>query len=184
MKTTGIVLAGGKSTRFGEDKALYLFKNKPLVLHALDILRPFCDELMISTNSPESYQDFGVKTVMDIYTGSGPLGGIHAALSISQGSHAAFISCDTPFIPSDIYPFLLENMADHQAIMPAHGEYVETMCAIYQKSSLPFIEKAIVGKKYKILEALKAINVRYINIENETFFRPEIFHNINYKTDL
>jgi len=184
MKTTGIVLAGGKSKRFGEDKGLFLFRDKHLVLHALDILRPWCDELMISTNRPDSYQVFGVKTVKDVYPGCGPLGGIHAALSNSRFSHAAFISCDTPFIPTEIYPYLLENMADHQAIMPVHGKYVETMCAIYHKSSLPSIEIAIEAKKYKILEALKAMDVRFINIENESFFHAEIFHNINYKTDL
>ncbi len=53
---TGVVLAGGRSSRFGQDKGLYPYHGKPLVLHAADIIRPLCDELLIISNTPEEYR--------------------------------------------------------------------------------------------------------------------------------
>ncbi len=181
---SGVVLAGGKSRRFGQDKGLYPFRGKPLVMHALKILRPHCDELLISTNNPEGFKAFGVKTIKDIHPDCGPLGGIHSGLTCAGGDLIALIPCDTPFVPSSLYTFLLHHIGSHQAIMPTHGKYTEPMCAIYAKNCLDQIEQAMAEKRYKILDALKTIDASFINVETQAFFRPDIFHNINYKKDL
>jgi len=180
----GVVLAGGKSRRFGRDKGLYPFRGKPLVKHALDILQPLCDEVLISTNDPESYKSFGVKTITDIYTDCGPLGGIHSGLTHADGDLIALIPCDTPFVPPALYTYLLDHAGNRQAIIPTHGKYVEPMCAIYAKNCLGHIEQAISKKRYKILDALKTAEVSFINVEGQAFFEPDIFHNINYKENL
>ncbi len=181
---SGVVLAGGKSRRFGRDKGLYPFRGVPLVKNALDILQPLCDEVLISTNDPESYKSFDVKTIMDIYTDCGPLGGIHSGLTHADGDLIALIPCDTPFVPSSLYTFLLHHIGSHQAIMPTHGKYTEPMCAIYAKNCLDQIEQAMAEKRYKILDALKTIDASFINVEDQAFFEPDIFHNINYKENL
>lgn len=182
---TGVVLAGGKSSRFGQDKGLYPFRGKPLAYHALNIVRPHCRELLISANDhAEAYNQPVVHTIQDIYPDCGPLGGIHSALYHAEHRYIAIISCDSPFIPSEIYDFLYQNMGDHQCIMPAHNHFIETMCAIYTKDSLSVIEKAIRSGTYKIIEAVKQLNCHYLNIERTPFYYPDIFHNINYPEDL
>ncbi len=181
---TGVVLAGGRSARFGQDKGLYPYRGKPLVLHAADIIRPLCDELLIISNKPAQYADFGLPVMTDFYPGCGPLAGIHSGLYNAGKDTALFIACDTPHIPTTTYSFLLQHMADHDAIMPAHGKYIETLCAAYHKKSLPAIEQALKEEKYKIIVAHNGMHVLYIRVDQEAFYAPDIFHNINYPGDL
>ena len=182
-KITGVVLAGGQSRRFGRDKGLYSYKGKPLVLRAADIIRPLCDEIRISTNNPEAYTQFGLPLIADIFQGCGPLGGIHSGLTHARHDTVLFIACDTPNVPVSIYHFLLNNMHSHNAIMPAHGSYIETLCAVYHKRCLPKIEEALKNRVYKILDAHNEMDVRYVAVEKEDFYSPAIFHNINYQND-
>ncbi len=183
-KISGVVLAGGQSRRFGRDKGLYVYKNKPLALHAAEILEPLCDEIIISSNKPAEYAPLGFRVISDIYKNCGPLGGIHSGLSHAAHDKVAFIACDTPHIPASIYSFLLQHQQSYDAIMPAHGQYIETLCAVYHKGSLVQITASLENKTYKILDAHKDLMVRYISVEAEDFYSPEIFHNINYQDDI
>ncbi len=182
-KITGVVLAGGQSRRFGRDKGVYLYKGKPLVLRAVDSIRPLCDEILVSTNNPEAYTQFGLPLIADIFQGCGPLGGIHSGLTHAHHNTVLFIACDTPNVPVSIYHVLLNNMHAHDAIMPAHGNYIETLCAVYHKRCLPQIKESLKNGVYKILDAHNNMNVRYFPVGKEDFYSPEIFHNINYQND-
>ena len=181
---TGVILAGGRSSRFGQDKGLFHYQGKPLVQHAADIIRPLCDDLLIISNKPDQYAGFGLTVKPDLYPGCGPLAGIHSGLSHAAQDTVAFIACDTPHIPSKTYAFLLQHLGDYDAIMPAHGKFIETLCAAYQKKSLPAITRALEEKTYKILAAHLEMRVRYIPVGQEDFYAPGIFHNINYPQDI
>jgi len=181
---TGVVLAGGKSSRFGTDKALFHYRGKPLVVHALEILMPLCNEMLISTNKPDDYSEFDTKCVADIFEHSGPLGGIHSALSAAKNNRIAVISCDTPFVPTELFNKMAMEIGTHDLIMPVHRGFTESMCAIYSKGCLPVLEKALINEKFRILDAIKPLNCRFFPVDKENFYAPEIFHNINYKKDL
>ncbi|HPG34509.1 MAG TPA: molybdenum cofactor guanylyltransferase, partial [Lentimicrobium sp.] len=71
---TGIVLAGGKSTRMGTDKGLMIFQGKPLVMYSIDLLSMFCGRILISSNNPE-YAKFGYEIIADELPGAGPMAG-------------------------------------------------------------------------------------------------------------
>ncbi len=75
-------------------------------------------------------------------------------------------------------------MNTYDLIMPVHKGFTESMCAIYSKSCLPELEQALIAGKFRILDAIKPINGRFLPIDQESFYTPDIFHNINYKKDL
>ncbi len=153
-------------------------------MHAAEIIQPLCDDILIISNKPQQYAAFGLPVMADLFPGCGPLAGIHSGLSNAGQDTVIFIACDTPHIPVKTFSFLLRNMEDHDAIMPAHGKFIETLCAAYHKKSLPMITQALHDKRYKILDAHTCMHVRYIPVEQEDFYAPEIFHNINYPHDL
>ncbi len=181
---TGVVLAGGKSSRFGQDKGLYPYNGKPMVLHALEILAPVCSKLMISTNDPLSYEGFGYECIEDLSPNAGPLAGIQSALAHAPTEVVAIISCDTPHIPSALYSRLIQSIRNYDIVMPVHGGFIETMTAVYAKKCLPGIEAAIRSKRFRILDAIEPMDSLFLEIEHECFYRPGIFHNINYKKDI
>lgn len=181
---SGVVLAGGKSSRFGQDKGLFPFRGKPLVEHAIDILKPICGEVLISTNIPEAYAFTGLKTITDIHSDCGPIGGMHSGLFHARNKVVFFLGCDMPFVDGRVFSFLLENIAVNHAAVAMHNGFRETLCMALKKESLPLVEQAIAEKKYKILDMLEMLTVSYPELSTQPFFHKEMFHNINYLEDL
>jgi len=180
---TGMVLAGGRSSRFGRDKGLYPYLGKPMVEHALDILGNHFDSLCISTNDPGSYAYLNLPLLPDIHRGCGPLGGLHAGLKL-PGTGIAVLSCDMPHVPGELFEMLLQNLDGHLAVVPAHGQFREATCAIYTSACLPAFEKALMERRYKIMDALAGVAVNFVDVSEAIFYHPQIFHNINYRADL
>jgi molybdenum cofactor guanylyltransferase len=183
-QVSGVVLAGGKSSRFGSDKGLHPFRGKPLAINALEIIRPHCTELMISTGNSAAYASAGVRTVEDIFRGCGPVGGIHSALRQAGGDKLLVIGCDIPLVPSALFGFLLEQMGEHQVIMPVYKDFTETMCAVYHRSCLPGIELALHNNTFKILDVVSGLDTRFVDIDKEAFCQPGMFRNVNTRADL
>jgi len=181
---SGVVLAGGKSSRFGQDKGLFPFRGKALVEHAIDILKPICSEILISTNNPDAYGFTGQKTIADIHAGCGPIGGMHSGLFNARGQVVLFLGCDMPFVDSKVFSFLLENIGGNHAAVAMHNGFRERLCMAIKKESLSVVEQAIAEKKYKILDMLESLNVIYPELSTQPFYNKEMFHNINYLKDL
>ncbi len=185
MKTvTGVVIAGGKSSRFGQDKALYKYRGLTLVEHAINIIKPHCSRLLINTNKPEAFAHLGVECITDIQPDAGPLSGIHSALSHAGEGKVMIIACDTPHIPTELYGTLLEQINNHDLAMPVHKGFFESMCAVYSSRCLPTIEAAIKTQQYRILDAIKNLRAKFVDIDGEDFCHPRIFHNINFRKDV
>lgn len=112
QKVIGVVLAGGRSSRFGGvDKSFVPLAGRPLIAHALDRLVPQVPVLAISSNaSPEKFAQFGLQVFPDIIQGAvGPLGGIHAALSRWPDNEVVTVAVDLPFLPAGWVQQLRQN---------------------------------------------------------------------------
>ena len=109
MAYTGILLAGGSSSRMGTDKGMVEFQGKKLAEYALDLLSRFCDEIIISTGNPE-YAGFGFRIIPDQLPGKGPLSGLAATLPLSSNEWNLVLGCDMPYTNSALFEFLLEGM--------------------------------------------------------------------------
>jgi molybdopterin-guanine dinucleotide biosynthesis protein A len=184
---TGIILAGGKSSRMGKDKGTCSFKNKPLVEYAIEALKPFCGELLLSANNIESYNKYTIEVVPDEISSIGPLGGMFTCLKKSKTRHNIILSCDTPFITMDLIKYIIENIdSKNKIIAPLHRQnFIEPLCAYYSKDLIPVFEEFIENKNYKLLKILNSVELKTLRIDSSLgFYSPKLFNNLNTPEDL
>ncbi len=134
MTFTGILLAGGSSSRMGTDKGLVKFQGRRLAEYALDLLSRFCDEILISTAHPE-YAAFGFRTIPDQLPGKGPLSGLAATLPHSSNEWNLVLGCDMPYANSALFEFLIEKTGVSLGVVPIHDNLIEPVAAIYCRTA-------------------------------------------------
>jgi molybdopterin-guanine dinucleotide biosynthesis protein A len=182
---TGIILAGGKSARFGEDKALYRYNGKPMVEYAIDVLGPICENILLITNRPDDYLNVAnVKLVHDIYLDCGPLGGIHAGLLESKNEDNLIVSCDMPEINSELLSTLLMCRSGYQVVIPTHNGFNQNMPCYFHKSAIPIIEEALKMNRFKMSDAITPLLIKYLCVEEMSFYSERLFSNVNSKADI
>jgi len=177
MGISGIILAGGRSVRMGQDKTLMTFNNETLVEHTIKEMKKIADEIIIASNDTNKYNLPGLIEIPDIYPGMGPLGGMHAGLIKAKNDYAFVVSCDMPLFSSKLASFLLEQRAGYDVVVPEIGEYLEPLCAVYSKRCIKAIEKCLrtdirkVIKFYPDVKVLKVSKSELSNVgEAETLF--------------
>jgi molybdopterin-guanine dinucleotide biosynthesis protein A len=185
MSTTGIILAGGESSRMGSDKGLQLLCGKPLISYTIQVLSELCSTIIISTSS-DVYQSFGYKTVADDIPGIGPMGGIYSALRQSKTDANLVLSCDLPFVSKELLSFILENASGFQVAVPWQGNrHYEPLCGFYNLSVLSQMGAYIQKGNYKLPDLFEDISINRLNINmSMDFYSPELFFNVNSKHDL
>ena len=184
---TGIVLAGGKSSRMGKDKGTCSFKNKPLVEYAIEALKPFCGEILLSANNIDAYNKYSYEVIPDEISSIGPLGGMFTCLKKSKTRHNIILSCDTPFITEELIKHIIENIdSENEVVAPLHQpNFIEPLCAYYNKDLIPVFEKCIKNKDYKLLKLIKSVDLKTLKIDSSLdFFNPKLFNNLNTPEDL
>ncbi|MGB8128638.1 MAG: molybdenum cofactor guanylyltransferase [Candidatus Angelobacter sp.] len=183
---SGFVLAGGKSTRMGQDKAAVTLNGFTLLQHALAALREVCRDVAI-LGKHELYD--GLAPVYeDIFPGCGPLGGIHAALANSQTRFNLIIAVDTPFLAPKILSYLAERAIESGAIVttPEINDYTQPLCTVYSLDFRPIAEQALQQGNYKIVPLFPKDRTLVIN-ESELrqfAFAADMFENLNTPEDL
>ncbi len=117
--TTGIVLAGGKSKRFGSDKAIFDFQGKSMLKHSIDLLQSFCHAIYVSGDRDE-YSRYGYNCVPDKYLDYGPLSGIATLLEKSTTKQNLVVTCDMPLVNEKILTRLLEAHRENKITIFSH----------------------------------------------------------------
>ena len=115
---TGVLLAGGNSSRMGRNKALMPLAGRRLVDRALGVLAGLFDDLLMVTNSPDLYADLGIRMVPDLVAGKGALGGIHSAVHHAAAPHCLVVACDMPFLNADVLRYLADERAGYDVVVP------------------------------------------------------------------
>jgi len=98
LKFKGIILAGGQSRRFGEDKALHSIQGRPMIQYALDCMSDLDPDPLVVINASQHYDDLNVKTAIDLLPNCGPLGGIYTASQLYPQDELLVLTCDMPGI--------------------------------------------------------------------------------------
>ena len=147
---TGFVLAGGKSSRMGTDKAILSLHGSTLLQQTRAILEQVCAKVFI-LGSRALYAQFG-ECVEDIFADCGPLSGIHTALLHSSTPYSLITAVDTPFISAEFFGYMIERALNSSAIVtaPRVGEVVQPACAVFSRDFLPLAEAALKAGKYKV----------------------------------
>lgn len=185
---SGIILAGGKSKRFGGkiDKALLPLGNKPTIQWIIEKLNSFFQETILVTNQPENFLQFPVKLVSDIYPGYAALSGLHSGLHHSKNFYNFVIACDLPFVLPKLMRYLVKNKENYDIVIPWLKTGQEPFCAIYSKNCLrPITEQIKKGAKPKIIDFFKKVKLRKIKEEEIKKIDPNLisFFNINTPRD-
>ena len=187
MRVTGVIQAGGKSTRMGgEPKGLLELGGRRIIERVLDAIRPVVDDVLIVTNTPALYAFLGVPMVADVYPDHGSLGGIFSGLTAAGGDAAFTVACDMPFLHPDVARLVLARAGQADVVIPRVGEQLETMHALYGKACLPAIESRLKAGRLKIVGFFDDVRVVEVGEAEVARHRaPDVvFMNVNTPDEL
>jgi len=184
---TGAVLAGGKSLRFGKNKALEVVGGMRLVERSIKSLRTFCDHIMVVVNDLSPYLELGVPLVRDIIPHQGPLGGLYTALLFSEDEWVFVKATDMPLIVPGVAELIIGAREGFDAVVPMVGNFFEPLFALYNRRCLPAIARQLeTPGERQIVRFYKKVKVKSIPEEKWRKIDPEgaCFRNINTPGDL
>lgn len=182
----GAIFAGGKSRRYGRNKALELLEGKSLIEHAMASLRAFCDPLLVIANDLIPYVHLRATLVRDVIADQGPLGGMYTALLFSPRSWVLCKATDMPFLVADLAKMLLTLREDCDVVVPLFNHRYEPLLALYSRRCLPAIATALEKGDRKITSFYEKVRVRELPEEKWRTVDPDglSFRNVNTQEDL
>ena len=188
QEATGVILAGGRSRRFGSPKALAPWNDKCLVETVLEILNPLFPSILTLVKNPEDYaflQSPRVKVMPDLFEEVHPLGGIYSALD-RAGSEWIFVcACDMPFVRPELIRALWRARSGCQAVVPVWEGNRQPLCAFYSQSAKKEIGRAIESKDFAVRSALDSLSVHFLEEDSVRVADPEgrSFNDIDTRED-
>jgi len=189
LKASTIVLAGGKSLRFGKNKSQVKIGKRSLLEQVVACVSSVCGDIIIVTGEQNIPQITGyprLKVTTDVYPGKGPLGGIYTGLKTSTTHLNLVVAGDMPFLNRGLLGYMLGLADSYDLVVPRVGDLVEPLHAVYTKSCLSPIERMITQNELRVRELFPLVKVRYVDAAEIEKFDPHhlSFFNINTEADL
>ena len=195
MDRSAIVLAGGVSSRFGQDKGILKIANKPLIKYVIDAVNPVVDETIVVTNSQDRITEYAkvvatdVRFAIDSCESKGPLIGALTGFGSAHGKYALLLPFDTPFVSREVVSLLFELCLGKAAAIPRWpNEQIEPLHAVYQTKLALEAAKSAVSEGKLTMRAMieKLRGVRYVSTLVIQQLDPDFktFFNINTPLDL
>jgi molybdopterin-guanine dinucleotide biosynthesis protein A len=180
---TGVVLAGGKSSRMGENKALLPYRGKHLIDAPIKTLTAIFREVLLSVRNPDDYSAYPYQKITDDHEQIGPMDGIFAVLK-SGRSRIFCAGCDMPHLNESLIRYLC-GFSQFDAVIPVWDGKEQVLHAVYSEALLPSFQQSIAAQRYKITDALKSARVRYVEDSEIRRFDPagDSFKNVNTPAD-
>lgn len=184
----GVVIAGGRSVRFGGEKAVAMLAGRPLLLWAVRRLQGSCAAVAINarpgTEAEALARAEGLPVLPDIPgDAAGPLAGVRVGLAWASGLGARALAvspCDAPLLPDDLFARLIQAAGERGAAMAETADGRQPLCAIWPVSALPKVTEALTGGAHPptwlVLESIGAVRVRFQD--------TAAFANVNTREDL
>ena len=187
MRVTGVIQAGGKSTRMGgEPKALLEVGGRRIIERVLAAVAPAVDDVLIVTNTPDLYAFLGLPMIPDAFPDHGSLGGIFSGLAAAKGDAVFTVACDMPFLHPEVARLVVSRAGEADVVIPRVGDMLETMHASYAKTCLPAMEARLRAGRFKIIGFFP--DVRVVEIPEADVARhraPDVlFMNVNTPDEL
>jgi molybdopterin-guanine dinucleotide biosynthesis protein A len=184
---TGVILAGGKSSRMGVNKSFLKLGNQTIIERIVDLMKSIFSEVIIITNTPDEYKFLNLPLYEDIYKWKGPLAGIHSALTHSQTEKIFVLSCDVPLMSKKMIEYIIEYKSDKPIVFCEAAGYHQPLVGVYSKNILSEIEKFINDNEVNdksFHQLLKSVNAEIIHPEQLSFYKNEMFTNVNKPEDM
>lgn len=181
LKIGAVILTGGKSRRMGTDKSKLKINGKTFLDRIADQLSEF-PELLVSIDRAKNHPDIAHKMVEDVYSGCGPIGGLHAALSACSSDALFAVSCDVPMFARSLDEGLCRMLTDEIDAVVARGEggRLHPLCAVYKKHTKDIFDSFIKLGDYRLISALGQMKVAYYELTPE---EESSLQNINTAED-
>ncbi len=180
---TGIILAGGKSSRMGFDKGLAIVSGKKIIEHLYESLLQVVDEVIIIANT-NSYDYLKLPVFEDIYKEKGPVGGIYTGLFHSTTEKNLIVACDMPFVTPQLLTYLLEHSGSNQIVVPTVNDNLEPLCGYYKKEILEQLKELIEMDVLPVHKVIEFFDHLALKINDEEVSASTIFTNINKPEDI
>ncbi len=176
---TGIVIAGGKSSRMGYDKGLAKVGERNMIELVVQSLKKVCGKIIIISNTNAyDYLDFPVYP--DLIKDCGPIGGIFTGLFQTTTDHNLIVACDMPFVSDKLLKAILKNSDNKQIVIPSVNGLLEPLCGYYHKNILLEIKSLIDNKEFSVHKAVTHFDHSIIALDEYS----NLFTNVNTPTDL
>ena len=164
---TGIILAGGKSSRMGEDKGFLKLNGKTFMSSIIAALKPIVGEIIIVSNNSE-YDVFNLKRFADSMEDSGPLAGLYSGLLHSETENNIVLSCDVPLISTSVLKKLLEGAPSEAEVIQFESEgKTMPLVAMYKKKCRHHFLKLLQTNERRLRFAIDQLDVKTITLDSE-----------------
>ncbi|RKU08611.1 hypothetical protein C6503_22730 [Candidatus Poribacteria bacterium] len=202
VPATGVILAGGRSRRMGQNKAFLQLGDSPLIEHVIHHMRLVTDELLLITNTPTEYTHLGLPMHSDRVPDAGALGGIYTGLTYASHDVVVCVACDSPFLRPKLLSYLVAILGEYDAVMPytyssnkdigvtnpsASNDRItlQTLCAAYSKRCLPTIALMLQESELRLHALAERAYIQRVSPEVWQKFDSEgmSFFNINTPQD-
>jgi len=183
---TGVILAGGESTRMGKNKAFIEINGQRIIDRTVSLFREIFDDVLLVTNRPLDYLELNVKIVTDLIPGKGSLGGVFTGLFFSCSPKAFFVGCDMPFLDRRVIQYFLSLAQTADIVVQKTKDYWQPLHAIYPRTLLKPIERLFQQGELTIFKAYQGIKVREVTGEELKPYDPDLhtLSNINTPEEL
>jgi molybdopterin-guanine dinucleotide biosynthesis protein A len=188
IQVTGVLLAGGKSRRMGEDKRYLVVGEQTLLERSLGVLRSIFHEVLVVIAQDSAPLDIDARVVRDLVPNCGSLGGIYTGLTQATSPYIFAVACDMPFLNQAVITQFTNRRDTADIVMARLATRLHPMHALYGKGCLPAMEQMIVARQLKIQELVShaSLRVQYVTEADLLSIDPSwrSFHNVNTPEDL
>ena len=170
----------------GTDKAwLDLGDGIPIVRRATAVLATVADEVFVVANDAR-YAELGLRVVADRYPDGGALGGIATAVGAARGDRVLVAACDMPFLSAAVLRLLVDLAPAHDVVVPRVGGEIQTLHAVYARTCLPAMERALASGRLRVISFFDDVRVREVTEDELRAADPELrsFTNVNTPDEL
>jgi len=157
--TTGVILAGGKNSRMGSNKALLQIQGKTFIEHIAETLRQIVPEVIVIADQREEFEFLALPIYPDIYKDCGPLAGLHSSFMNTDIPAILAVTCDMPLVEASLLSTLLNSPPDHDAALFSTDEFIHPFPGLYRRTCLPRLEQNLEAKKYSVIGLIRTLNV-------------------------
>ena len=179
---TGVILAGGESTRMGKNKAFIEINGKRIIDRTVSLFREIFDDVLLVTNTPLDYIDLNVRIVTDLVPGKGSLGGIYTGLFFSCSPKSFFVGCDMPFLDRGVIQYFLGLAQTVDIVVQRTKDYWQPLHAIYSRTLLKPIQRLLQQGELSIIKVYQGMKVREITEKELKLLDPDLHTLSNFNT--
>ena len=193
---TGIILAGGKSSRMGKNKSFLKIGDETIIERVRYLLQGIFKDVILITNDPDEYKFLGLPMFEDVYKHKGPLAGVHSGLVHSATDINFIISCDIPFMTKEMIKYLVDYRTSKLITIAKADGFIQQLAGKYSKACLNDAEKILKEqlemerrdeiqqkRRCNVLKLIDRVGAEIIDAEKLSFYNEDLYFNMNKTED-